>query len=118
MGTLHNAIRRAVNQFGFKVLTEIRIINVLSDFAAFSTLPATKTILKYMVENGHCQKICDLGRKKNYFLFYKTNTSIQKPEGEEWKIKLASLETNIAQQGGFEKHIVTYVLDSIIYGLE
>ena len=68
MGTLHNAIRRAVNQFGFKVLTEIRIINVLSDFAAFSTLPATKTILKYMVENGHCQKICDLGRKKNYFL--------------------------------------------------
>ena len=52
MGTLHNAIRRAVNQFGFKVLTEIRIINVLSDFAAFSTLPATKTILKYMVEMG------------------------------------------------------------------
>ena len=47
METLYNAIKKAVNQFGFNVLTEIKIINILSDFSAFSTLPATKTILKF-----------------------------------------------------------------------
>ena len=117
METLYNAIKKAVNQFGFNILTENKIINILSDYGAFSTLPATKTILKNMVENGNCQKVCDLGRKKILFLFSKTNSTIQKPEGDEWKIKLATLATNIAQQGGFEKHIATYVLDCIIYGL-
>ena len=118
METLYNAIKKAVNQFGFNVLTEIKIINILSDFSAFSTLPAAKTIFKNMVENGYCHKICNLGRKKTRLLFSNAESSIQKPEGDEWKIKLATLATSIAQQGGFEKHIVTYVLDSIIYGLE
>lgn len=118
METLYNAIKKAVNQFGFNVLTDIKIINVLSDFGAFRTLSATKTILKYMVQNGHCQNICNLGRKKKHFLFSKVNSSIQKPEGDEWNIKLATLEANITQQGGFEKHLVAYVLECIIYGLE
>lgn len=118
METLYNAIKKAINQFGYDILTDRKIVNILSDFGAFSTLPATKTIFKNMVDNGLCEKICGLGRKKTGFLFSIVKSSIQKPVGNEWKIKLATLATSIAQQGGFEKHIVDYVLDCIIYGLE
>lgn len=115
--TLYDAIKKVIKQFGHNILTEKKIINILSDYGAFKTLQATKTILKNMVENGFCQKVCDLGKKKRFFLFSGSNSSLYKPDGNEWNLKLSSLATNIAQQGGFEKNIVTYVIDCITYGL-
>lgn len=48
--TLYDAIKKVIKQFGHNILTEKKIINILSDYGAFKTLQATKTILKNMVE--------------------------------------------------------------------
>lgn len=67
MTTLYEAIKKAIQLFGHEILTERKIVNILSDYGAFATLPTTKTVLKNMVEGGYCQKICDLGKKEVCF---------------------------------------------------
>ncbi len=117
MTTLYDAIKKAIQLFGHEILTERKIVNILSDYGAFATLPTTKTVLKNMVEGGYCQKICDLGKKRSLFLWTSSH-SLHKPKGDDWKIRLASLATHISQQEGLDKRVVTYVIDCIIYGLE
>lgn len=64
------------------------------------------------------QKIYDLGKKKKLFPFFsKGSFEIEKPEGNEWKVKITSLTTSISKQNGFEEVLVVYVVDCIIYGL-
>lgn len=118
MVSLNNAIKKAVLQFGADILTDRRFLNILSDFGAFKSVPATKTIMKNMIENGYCKKIYDLGKKKKLFPFFsKGSFEIEKPEGNEWKVKITSLTTSISKQNGFEEVLVVYVVDCIIYGL-
>lgn len=117
MENLYNAMRKAVSQFGIDIMAEVRLIHILSDFGAFGSLPATKNILKDMLLNGDCQTIVNHGRRKSLFAFLKNNKPIGKPEGDEWKVKLTSLATNISQQRGFEKRLVVYVIDCIVYGI-
>lgn len=117
MTTLYEAIKKAVQLFGHEILTERKIVNILSDYGAFATLPTTKTVLKNMVGGGYCQKICDLGKKRSLFLWTSSH-SLHRPKGDDWKIKLASLATLISQQEELDKRVVTYVIDCIIYGLE
>ena len=117
MENLYNAMRKAVSQFGTDIMAEVRLIHILSDFGAFGSLPATKNILKDMLLNGDCQTIVNLGRRKSLFAFLKNNKPIGKPEGDEWKVKLTSLATYISQQRGFEKRLVVYVIDCIVYGI-
>lgn len=62
-GSLHITIRKAVNQFGMNILNEVRLINILLDLGGFDDIPASKVILKEMITDGYCQKICDLGKK-------------------------------------------------------
>lgn len=117
MENLYNAMRKAVSQFGTDIMAEVRLIHILSDFGAFGSLPATKNILKDMLLNGDCQTIVNLGRRKSLLAFLNNNKPIGKPEGDEWKVKLTSLATYISQQRGFEKRLVVYVIDCIVYGI-
>lgn len=106
-----------VCQFGSDVLTEMRFIHILSDYRVFGSLPAIKKILKDMILNGHCQTICDLGNTGKTYFFPGTSKPVFKPEGDEWKIKLASLATSIVRQSGFDKSLVVYVIDCITYAM-
>lgn len=118
METLHDAIRQVVRQFGHSILQDAKVVNILSDYGGFRTMSATKPIIKFMVAQGYCQKIIELGRTNTWVLFAKKNTPIQKPSDDKWIDKLQQLGTNIAHMGGFELYLVTYVLDCIVYGLE
>ena len=42
MTTLYDAIKKAIQLFGHEILTERKIVNILSDYGAFATLPTTK----------------------------------------------------------------------------
>ena len=114
---LHITIRKAVDQFGMNILNEVRLINILSDLGGFNDIPASKVILKEMIADGYCQKICDLGKKGRSFPFFSKKESVKKAEGEDWKHKLASFSAIITYKKGFENRHVNYVINSILYGL-
>lgn len=116
-GTLHIAIKNAVNQFGIEILTDLKLVNILLDLGGFKVVPASKVILKEMIADGYCQKICNLGRKRKYNFFSSKSDSIQKPEGEEWISKLASYSIAFSMNNGFERNLVNYVFECIIFGL-
>lgn len=118
MESLGNALKKVVSQFGSDVLSDMKLIHILSDYGAFGSLHAAKNILKDMILKGYCQTICDLGNTGKTYFFPGTSKPVFKPEGDEWKIKLASLATSIVRQSGFDKSLVIYIIDSITYAME
>lgn len=118
MDTLGNALKKVVSQFGSDALSDMKLINMLSDYRAFNSLPVVKNILREMIVNGHCQTICSLGKTRKTFFFQRNSKTVTKPDGNEWKIKLASLAESIVQQYGFEKRLVVYVIDCISFAME
>ena len=118
--SLHIAMREAIEQFGVDVLTENRLVNILLDYGAYSDIPAAKTIVQAMIAGGYSQKIIDLGKQKRSFLASLLNSdeTIGKPEGEEWRNKLESYSAIVTKQNGFQRPLVDYVSECIIYGLD
>lgn len=49
----HEALRRAVRQFGINVLQEHRLMSVLADYKAFDDYPAVKEVMKAVSSEGH-----------------------------------------------------------------
>lgn len=115
--SLHITIRKAVNQFGMNILNEVRLVNILSDLGGFNDIPASKIILKVMIADGYCQKICDFWKKGRSFPIFSKKESMEKPEGEEWKHKLISFSVIITSKKGFKNKLVDYVINCIVYGL-
>lgn len=119
--SLHIAIRKAVEQFGIDVLTEGRLVNILLDYGAYSDVPAAKTIIQAILAGGYCQKIIDLGKKERSFfssIFNSAESTINKPENDEWRNKLQSYAISISKNNGFQQSFVDYVIECIVYGLE
>ena len=116
---LHIALRQAIEQFGYEVLTESRLTNILLDFGAYTDFPAAKTIMQSIVSGGYGQKIIDLGRQKRSFLasIFNFNGTFGKPEGDEWREKLGSFSTTISKNNGFQQPLVDYVMQCVAYGL-
>lgn len=115
---LHIAIREATTRFGKEVVLNDKFINILLDFDAFKELPATKNILKEMFAEGYCLKVCELGKKKRSFFSFSSSNTFEKPEGDSWKIKVASFEESLYKQKGFQRDYINYVFDSLLYGLQ
>lgn len=116
---LHIALRQAIEQFGTDVLKESRLVNILLDYGAYTDVPASKTIIQAIVTGGYCQRILDMGKKKKSFFssLLNSDSTISKPEGEDWLNKMASYSATISKQNGFEQPLVHYVLDCIVFGL-
>ena len=116
---LHIALRQAIEQFGYDVLKESRLINILLDYGAYSNVPASKTIIQAIVTGGYGQRILDLGKQKRSFFSSLLNSEsiISKPEGEEWHNKIDSFSATISKQNGFQQPLVDYVLNCIVFGL-
>ncbi len=96
MTTLYDAIKKAIQLFGHEILTERKIVNILSDYGAFATLSTTKTVLKNMVEGGYCQKICDLGKKRSLFLWTSSH-SLHRPKGVGCSKSIKKICTKLAR---------------------
>ena len=118
--SLHITMREAIEQFGFDVLTEGRLVNILLDYGAYSDVPASKTIIQAIVSDGYSQKILDLGKQRRSFLssLFNSNETIGKPEGEEWRNKLESYAAMISKRNGFQQPLVDYVIECLVYGLD
>jgi hypothetical protein len=118
--SLHIAMREAIEQFGVDVLTENRLINILLDFGAYSDIPAAKTIIQAIIAGGYSQKILDLGKQKRSFLssLFNSEDTISKPEGDEWRNKLESYSAVVTKQNGFQRPLVDYVVECVVYGLD
>lgn len=118
--SLHIAMHDAIEQFGFDVLTESRLINILLDYGAYSDVPASKTIIQAIVSGGYSQKILDLGKQKRSFFssIFNSDETINKPDGDEWRNKLESYAAIISKRNGFQQPLVDYVVECMVYGLD
>ena len=55
---LHEALRRAVWQFGINILQDNRLMPVLADYRAFDDYPAMKQVMKAVSDAGHGKEFC------------------------------------------------------------
>mgnify|MGYP002622709920 CR=1 FL=1 len=118
--SLHIAMREAIELFGVDVLTENRLVNILLDYGAYSDIPAARTIIQSLIAGGYSQKILGLGKQKRSFFssLFNSDDTISKPEGEEWRNKLDSFSAVVTKQNGFQRTLVDYVVECVIYGLD
>lgn len=118
--SLHIAMRETIEQFGFDVLTENRLVNILLDLGAYSDVPASKTIIQAIVSGGYSQKILNLGQNNRSFIssILDSGDTTGKPEGEEWRNKLKSYSAIISKKNGFQQSLVDYVVECMVYGLD
>ena len=56
-GKLPTSIRKAVVDFGHKILNEAKLTNILLDYGAFTEVPSAKIVIKELVAESWCAKI-------------------------------------------------------------
>lgn len=93
---LHNALRAVIQSEGDAIITDIRLVNILDDFKAYSEMPAAKYILRAIIADGVAQKLLHIGNWNND------------------AIKLAS---HFASSTGFIPETVETLFQSLAYGL-
>ena len=57
---LHKAIKEIVVSQGAGMITNIQVINFLMDYQAFKEKPATKLILRAIIDSGYAENILAL----------------------------------------------------------
>lgn len=96
---LHKAVREIIGSKGTEMICNPQIINYLLDYQAFKEIPATKLILKAIIDSGYAENILAL-----------INTT-----GWEKKFKLYQQE--FINSYGYKEDFVTYVFDSMAFGV-
>ena len=77
-----------------------QIINYLLDYQAFKEKPATKLILRAIIDSGYAENILALTSDKNG-----------------WEIKFKQYQLEFIDSCGYKEELAAYVFDSIAYGL-
>ena len=93
---LYEAIEFAINQNGTDIICEQRFANYLADLQAYET-PAVRRIIAAIMREGYCKKLYEGLVSGTYQLAF-----------NDVSFKLTNTE-------GFQKNIVQFVLDSILY---
>ncbi len=97
---LHKAIKEIVDSKGAEMICNPQIINYLLDYQAFKEKPATKLILRAIIDSGYAENILALLSDKNG-----------------WEIKFRQYQHEFIDSCGYKEELATYVFDSIAYGL-
>lgn len=97
---LHKAIKEIVVQKGAEMICNPQIINYLLDYQAFKEKPATKLILRAIIDSGYAENILALISDKNG-----------------WEIKFRQYQHEFIDSCGYKEELAAYVFDSIAYGL-
>lgn len=95
-GILPTSIRKAVADFGHKILNEAKLTNILLDYGAFTEVPSAKFVIKELVAENWCVKILD--SKDDYD-------------------KIQSLITVISDKMGFKTDVVEYTVNSVVFAI-
>lgn len=97
---LHKAIKEIVNSKGADMMCNPQIINYLLDYQAFKEKPATKLILRAIIDSGYADNILALTSDKNG-----------------WEIKFKQYQHEFIDSCGYKEELAVYVFASIAYGL-
>ncbi len=97
---LHQAIKDIVSQKGKEMIANTQIINFLLDYQAFKEKPATKLILRDIVNSGYAEEILTLD----------TNNA-------GWDIAFMKFERDFIDSCGYKDDLVKYVFEAIAYGI-
>lgn len=96
---LHKAIKEIIDSKGPEMICNIQIINYLLDYQAFKEKPATKLILRAIIDSGYAENILALC----------SNTG--------WEPKFKQYQHDFIDSCGYKEELAAYVFDSIAYGL-
>lgn len=93
---LHKAIRNVVETDGKQIVTDVRLVNILSDFRAFDAIPASKYILRAVIADGYAQKLLAIGV---------------------WNTQSENLCNQFVSTTGFQSDYALMVFQSLAYGM-
>lgn len=93
---LHKALRAIIQTEGDAIITELRIVNILDDFKAYSDMPTAKYILRALISDGYAQKLLQIGK---------------------WDNDAINLASRFAATTGFMPDVVNVLFKSFAYGL-
>lgn len=93
---LHNALRAVIQSEGDAIITDIRLVNILDDFKAYSEMPAAKYILRAIIADGVAQKLLHIGN---------------------WNNDAINLASSFASITGFIPEMVETLFKSLAFGL-
>lgn len=97
---LHKAIKQIIDLKGHEIITNAQIINYLLDYQAFKEKPATKLILRDVINSGYAEEILSLDSN---------NAS--------WQIAFMKYERDFIDSCGYKDYLVKYVFEAIAYGI-
>ena len=93
---LHQALRYVIDAEGQEIIKEVRLINILDDFKAYESIPASKYILRAIIVEKYCDKLLDLGV---------------------WNTQAERLIDKFTSITGFIPQNVNVIFNAIAYGL-
>lgn len=97
---LHRAIKEIVASKGAEMINNIQIINYLLDYQAFTEKPATKLILRDIINSGYAESILALSK-----------------QDAGWKMNFAKYQHEFIDSCGYKEELAIYVFEAIAYGL-
>ena len=99
---LHDALRKAVREYGVRVIAEKRLLYILSDFRAFEEYPAMRQVLASILEEEYGKELVRL------FL----------DDDTDWCLSYArNLRKSLSEKRHFREDLASYAVDSILFGL-
>ena len=99
---LEEALRKTIRQFGVNVLSEKRLVFILSDLCAFGEYPAVRQVLEAIVSCGAGKELARLfiDEDRDWFLSYAEN-----------------LRKSLSGKSHFRQDLADYAVDSILFAL-
>ena len=97
---LHKAIKEIVASKGAEMINNIQIINYLLDYQAFKDKPATKLILRDIINSGYAESILSLSKQRTG-----------------WQMEFAKYQYEFIDSCGYKEELAAYVFEAIAYGL-
>ena len=98
----HEALRRAVRQFGINVLQEHRLMSVLADYKAFEDYPAVKEVMKAVSAEGHGKELCRLAMDGS---------------DEECLRYADDMKKSLVRNSSFREEFAQYAAESLVFAL-
>ena len=97
---LHKAIKEIVNLKGIEIIMNAQVINFLLDYNAFKEKPATKLILRDVINSGYAEELLSLDTRDS-----------------SWHIKFLKYKRDFTDSCGYKEELVDYVFEAIAYGI-
>ena len=97
MNNLHVLLRNIIEAEGKNIIVETRVINILNDYRAFDSDPASKYVLRAIITEGYAQRLLSASG---------------------WNTKVSTLISQFIIETGFQSDLVNYLFMCIAYGLK